>query len=653
MSEPLKQSVVTVSKDGEKRETWSSRLAFIFVTIGAAIGYGNIWRFPQLAYTYGGGAFFIPYILALFVVGIPLLILEISLGQVYQMGDLGAFGEISKRLRGIGIVSVMNGYFVVIYYCALIAWTLHALGASFSGIEGKWLGVTGSEAYSFFINSIIGMETLGEDSLPTRLVPQNVITLAITWVIIFCCVGFGVKIEGQITYVTMGLPIIMLWAFLGRAVTLEGAQQGIKAYIGEWDLSVLTTRPDVWSTAVSQIFFSLGVTFGIMTALGSHCERNAPAISNSFIIALCNSFYSFIAGFAVFAALGHLSVQEGVPISDLSVGGPGLMFGSFPVVLATLPGGVHWVRMLFVMLFLLGIDSAFALIEAALTVLQDARWCSKFSGWAIAGMICVMSFVFGLLYVTDAGLIFLDVVDFYVNFVMILVGAIEAIGAGWIYGIDKQIEKFGAFPVLLYLTGTMVSWTVGAILWFNLSENAMVAGWAVVAGAHIIMAGLILSSLNSLKQNNPEVSMGSLIKDFVFGDIFGLCDDFGQVMGTKPPRIWGIIMKHVLPPVLLVLFVNLASAKGTNGLPLFGNYGSYSDWPYQVLGIFCVALSMALMLVGVAAPDVFGCFIPVREVEDEGDMEMKDIGDIPIPEAAEGESNTKEGSIIIPLPEES
>lgn len=223
----------------------------------------------------------------------------------------------------------------------------------------------------------------------------------------------------------MGLPIVLLFVFLGKAVSLEGSQEGIKQYIGIWDVSVLTERGEVWSVACSQIFFSIGVTFGILTAYGSHCKRDEPAVMNSFVVAICNSIFSFIAGFAVFAALGHLAYVEGVAVTDLPYSGFGLVFGTWPVVFNQLPGGIHWVRLLFFDLFLLGLDSAFAFQEAFVTVLKDTVYFEHYKRRTLVFGLCLIGFLFSLIYCTDAGLNFLDVIDFYINFVMILVGFFE------------------------------------------------------------------------------------------------------------------------------------------------------------------------------------------------------------------------------------
>jgi solute carrier family 6 GABA transporter-like protein 1 len=160
---------------------------------------------------------------------------------------------------------------------------------------------------------------------------------------------------------------------------------------------------------------------GVLTAFGSYCPRDGPAFQNSIIISICNSLFSFIAGFAVFAGLGYLAYHEGVELDKVAVSGPSLLFGAYPVVLATLPGGIHWVRLLFFTLFLLGIDSAFGLVDAVITVTADSVPGANFSKRQIVSGWCILGFLIGLIYATDAGFRFLDVFDFYINFLVVSV----------------------------------------------------------------------------------------------------------------------------------------------------------------------------------------------------------------------------------------
>jgi SNF family Na+-dependent transporter len=440
-------SDVAVGDDSKRNddEVWSSRPAFYFAAVGAAVGFGNVWRFPALSVEYGGGAFFIPYFLAFFIIGVPILVLEIGFGQFWQTGDVGVFGSFNPRLRGVGVASVACGWMLVVYYSVLIAWVINAFFDAF-GDTAPWAdeGVTGDIAITYFLEELIGTSTLGESQKATRMMWNNVGYSALAWGCIWGCLAFGTKATGRIAYVTMGIPILVLAAFLIKSLTLTGASDGIEIYIGEWDVSVLTNRGDVWSAATTQIFFSLGITFGIMTAFGSHCKRHEPAFINCMVIATANTMFSIISGFAVFAALGHLAFLEGVEVDDLNYGGFSLVFGTWPVVLGTLPGGIHWVRLLFFDLFLLGLDSAFALLEGVLTVTSDTEFFKDTPKWKMSGGYCLISFLLSIMYCTDAGLNWLDVIDYYINFVMTLVGFFETFGAGWIYGIENQIKSVGS-----------------------------------------------------------------------------------------------------------------------------------------------------------------------------------------------------------------
>lgn len=144
----------------------------------------------------------------------------VTIANLYPLSlyiDVDVFGGIHKRLRGVGLMSVACGYMVVTYYSMLISWVSHAFFDSFGTSIWTTHGVTGSEAKSYFYDNIIGMETLGDDSKPTRIVWGNVGYSFLTWALVYLCVAFGVKWTGRISFVTMGLPLILLLVMLGRA----------------------------------------------------------------------------------------------------------------------------------------------------------------------------------------------------------------------------------------------------------------------------------------------------------------------------------------------------------------------------------------------------------------------------------------------------
>jgi len=599
-----------IPEELRERERWSSRAAFYFAAIGAAVGFGNVWRFPSLVYEYGGGAFFVPYLLALFLIGLPILVLEISLGQYYETGDVDVFGGINTRLRGVGLSAIACGYMGVIYYSMLLSWVAHAFFDSFRD-DSIWSNVvTGSEANDYFADRIIGMETLDpDDPVPTRIVWKNVGCAFLVWTIIYLCIVFGIKWTGRITYFTMGFPVILLFIMLGKAVSLEGSQEGIQQYLSS-DWSVLVNKPEVWPKAVAQIFFSIGINFGMMTAYGSHCQRDEPAFLNSSVIAVSNSLFSFIAGFAVFAALGHLAFLEDTSIDDLGIHGFGLVFGSWPAVLGTLPGGVNWIRLLFFMLFCLGIDSAFSFMEAALTSFGDTVFLGRFDKKFTALGLTLLAWLVSFLYATDAGLVFLDTIDYYINFVMLLVGFAKCFAAGWIYNIDEQIDNLGSSMVFSFMATTFGSVFLACMLWFGISDAyaALVAGFVGLIAFYTTGMAFVCYLMHKKMQECPGVwNWKSMFYDLTLRNTMDLRDDLSGVVGYIP-AVWPVLIKFFIPPVLLVLFCVGCASTSSAGQTEFGHYSDYPLLPFQMLGIMTVVFVGFLVVSSLLMPSLYQAF---------------------------------------------
>lgn len=582
-----------------EREQFGSRAAFYFAAVGSAVGFGNVWRFPSLAYKYGGGAFFVPYLLALVFIGLPVLFLEIGLGQFFQRGDVTVFAVCHKRMRGVGICSIACGYITLTYYSMLLTWTTRALFESGSS-AAPWSNstATSDDGVSYFFNEIIGGGEMSD--MPTKLVGANVGYSLLMQAIIFLCIGFGLKITGIITYVTMGLPTVFLFIFLFLGISLEGSELGIKQYIGQWDMSTL--KGEAWSTAVTQIFFSLSLTFGVMTSYGSHMPRNEPAFINSCVVAVANSLFSFIAGFAVFSVVGHQAYRSNMDVEAVADGANsfGLVFGMWPIVLSAQPGGIHWVRLLFIFLMLLGLDSAFSFQEAVLTCLRDTELLRDSPKWLVALSITVLCWLLGLIYTTDAGLSFLDVIDFYVNFVMLFIGFIESFAVGWIFGIEEQIEKFGAAAVFTYMFANFGSVLIACGFWFGVN---IWSGFVALAVSYGIFLGLTVYFLNMSDGTISDPLLKKLL-DLAFGNILDFKEKAEPIIKIVP-TIWCFLIKQFIPHVLLFLFVNLAQSKTDKGDSLFGNYGSYATAPYQVLGILSFVFAAVLFLAGIFAPIIY------------------------------------------------
>ena len=134
-----------------------------------------------------------------------------------------------------------------------------------------------------------------------------------------------------------------------------------------------------------------------MTAYGSHCPRGEPAFTNSAVVGVSNCMFSFLSGFAVFAAMGHLAHRQGVEVNEIPYSGFSLVFGTWPVVFGTLKGGEHWVRLLFFDLFLLGVDSGFSILEAPLSVALDYLG-HEYKKWKVAGAFCLAAYLLSIIY---------------------------------------------------------------------------------------------------------------------------------------------------------------------------------------------------------------------------------------------------------------
>ncbi|KAL7449013.1 hypothetical protein ACHAWC_001118, partial [Mediolabrus comicus] len=289
---------------------------------------------------------------------------------------------------------------------------------------------------------------------------------------------------------------------------------------------------------------------------------DGPAFQNSIIISICNSLFSFITGFAVFAGLGYLAYQEGVELDKVAVSGPTLLFGAYPVVLATLPGGIHWVRLLFFTLFLLGIDSAFGLVDAVITVTADSVPGANFSRRQIVSGWCILGFLIGLLYATDAGFRFLDVFDFYINFLVIIVGLFECVAVGWIAGLEQQCKELGSKTMLSYIFTTFGSIIAASGVWFGSeSGNALWGGFVTWFVLYLTGMAVTLFLLKKTRDSMPEETQRSwkeLLYTLYFKNVQDYVEKIKKQIGYMP-FIWGVLIKHVIPPVLIVVFVLAAT----------------------------------------------------------------------------------------------
>ncbi|XP_034743606.1 sodium- and chloride-dependent GABA transporter 3-like [Etheostoma cragini] len=276
------------------RGQWASKTEYILVVAGNVVGLGNVWRFPYLCYKNGGGAFLVPYCLFAVVCGIPLFLLETSVGQFTQEGFITSWRKLCPLAQGIG-----HGYFIMkLYdfsYILVQVWALFYLVFSFrsqlpwASCNNTWntancLGLqtlnssnvtanqtnTTSAATEFWERRVLGMSGGIEELGSVRW--ELALCLLACWVICYFSIWKGVRSSGKVAYFTATFPYVMLLVLLIRGLTLPGAWDGIYFYLYP-DLNRLANL-QVWLEAGSQIFFSYSLTTGTLHVLGSYNDYN-------------------------------------------------------------------------------------------------------------------------------------------------------------------------------------------------------------------------------------------------------------------------------------------------------------------------------------------------------------------------------------------
>jgi len=213
--------------------------------------------------------------------------------------------------------------------------------------------------------------------------------------------------------------------------------------------------------------------------------------------------------------------------------------------------------------------------------------------------------MFSWIYATDAGLTFLDTIDFYINFVMLFVGFLETFAAGWIYGLEEQVNDFGKGAVFSYFAANFGSVIIASGLWFGLKENALWGGFTALASIYLTGIGATWYFLRQKMQESPgKWTWKSITWGIAFKNMFDLRDRLRAVIGWLP-WIWAFFMKQFIPHLILILFINLAAANNAVGESLFGHYGEYVSWPFQVLGILTVVFVLYLFILGLIAPNFY------------------------------------------------
>lgn len=412
------------------RERWTWRGAFVVAAIGSAVGLGNMWRFPYVVYSNGGGAFLIPYLVAILTAGIPLMMLEFTLGSRFSGAAPLAMKRVKPSFEFVGWWAVLAGFAIITYYAAILAWGLRYL---WGALTLEWGADAGTYLYDKVLQIMPVLEAGAYGSL-FGLSTSLIIPFILGWLAIFFIVFSGVKGLGRVVMITMPLPFILILILMVRGITLPGAVDGLNFYLAS-DFSQLANA-QVWLAAYGQVFFSLSLAMGIMIAYASYLPKGADISNNAFMTSLGDALTAFLAGIVVFSTTGYVAYRLGVPVNEAIASGPGLAFVAYPEAISMMPvAPVLFGVIFFITIFTLGLDSAFSLTESVVAAIMD-----KFSlGRKLTAVIVSgAAFLIGLVFISRGGLLWLDQVDYFVNsFGLVLVGLLTCLVVGWGYGADK------------------------------------------------------------------------------------------------------------------------------------------------------------------------------------------------------------------------
>ncbi|CAL8135010.1 unnamed protein product [Orchesella dallaii] len=448
--------------DVSDRQLWSNPCEFLLTMVSMSVGLGNFYRFPYICFENGGGAFLIPYLVIMTLIGRPLYFMELAVGQFSSYGQVKVW-KMCPAWIGVGIGSAVASFCVLTYFSSIMATTIYYIVHSFQATlpwaecDPEWAteevcdrikeGVANGTNQRNIINlarlyyerEVINEKADINDGIG---LPEWKLTLclAASWLIFLGILFRGVESSGKVAYFTTIYPFVVIFTLLGYTMTREGAFDGMLFFVNP-----------KWFAAAGQAFFSLNMAFGPIINYASMNTFHHSIYKDVIVVSFMDTFASFIAGLAVFAVLGTLSHELSKPIEEVVSSGPGLIFVSFSDAISLFPVPQLFSILFFLMMMTLAIGASTSWVMALSSIVRDQFPQLKLI-WLIVGM-CILGFLSALIYVTPGGQFMVTLVDnFGGNVNIYMLATLEAIGIAWVYGIknfSRDVE---------FMLGTKIGW---------------------------------------------------------------------------------------------------------------------------------------------------------------------------------------------------
>jgi NSS family neurotransmitter:Na+ symporter len=404
-----------------QRGYWGSGLGFVLAVVGSAIGLGNIWRFPTEAGQNGGGAFVLVYVIATFLIGVPVMLAELALGRKTQRNPVGAYRSLAPG-SGWGLaggLGVLTGLIILSYYSVVAGWTLKYIWVA---VSGSLHGAT-PEAIGATFNGFI------QD--PVAVLICHLLFMLLTIRIVMGGIQGGIERAAKIL-----MPVLfgLLLLLVARSLTLPGASEGLRFYLkpdfGKLDVVVILK-------AVSQAFFSLSLGMGAIITYGSYLSPKQDLVSSALYVSFFDFFIAFLAGLAIFPAL--FSVPGLAP--DV---GPGLIFVVLPNIFNTIPLGNLFGAAFFILLAIAALTSAISMLEVVVAfTIDEFGWSRRRAAIGAGSVIFLLGIPSAL---GNGAVVFfsgtLDFANQYFGGMALVVGALlVSLFVGWKWGIGNAVEE--------------------------------------------------------------------------------------------------------------------------------------------------------------------------------------------------------------------
>jgi NSS family neurotransmitter:Na+ symporter len=336
----------------EQREQWGSKFGFLMAAAGSAVGLGNVWRFPYITGKYGGAAFVFTYLIVVFVIGLSVMIAEMTIGRNAKLDAVGSFRKLGgSKWAIVGWMGFFCGFVIFSYYAVITGWTIAYIYKSFTGLMAQAAAGQAKEAFGSFVSD------------PVAVIGYTIVVMIITAGIVYKGVTNGIEKSCKILMPTLFLILVILVA---RAVTLPGAGKGIEFYMKP-DFTKLTSEAIL--SAIGQGFYSLSLAMGIMVVYGSYIskEEYIPTAARSIVI--IDTAVAVLAGFIIFPSAFAFGIQPDA--------GPSLTFVTLPGVFTKMPAGALFSAAFFLLLFIAALTSCISLFEVTVAYGIDQLHLSR------------------------------------------------------------------------------------------------------------------------------------------------------------------------------------------------------------------------------------------------------------------------------------